>query len=448
MTAILSASNVVRSTDILVTSELFRRPDRPVQLQAELDAFRELAGLMSFDPHAAVRRFLEIALALCNAGTAGVSILRTDASGAAAFHWDTLVGALASHEGGTTPRNSSPCGLCLDSAGPILVSRPARVFKYFEAAEPAIVEGLVVPLYDNARHALGTLWVVHHDTSRQFVPNDVRVLEQLASQLVLALKLIEERKRHGAAQAQIAESERQRRQTASELAIERERRRRAENSESGLWEVVSAKDALIQEINHRVKNTIQATMSLLSLQARTTQSAEAREVLREAQGRLQLLGKVHELLYQGADNAQEVPIATLLGSLAATLERSFADMQGRVRLSLEVEEAMLHPDHAIPIALLTNEAVTNAYKHAFPGSRSGQVSIRLARTASSAFLLEIHDDGIGLPADTREGSLGLKLIKTFAAQLKGTLAIDGQSAGGTAVRLTVCVPEPSVHAKR
>jgi two-component sensor histidine kinase len=433
-----SIEHIVRSADVVITAELFERQDRASRLEDELVAFRELAAVMSSDAQGAIRRFLQISLQLCEAGSAGVSLLRREENGSVAFRWEAVAGALNAFEGTWMPRDQSPCGFCIDAAGPILVSNPTRALTHLAYLKPGITEGLFVPLYDNARHVLGTLWVAHHDEARKFVPNDLRVLEQLGSQLVLALKLTEERRQHLHALNTVNErlyaSERERRRTQSELVAERERRERAETSESGLWEALTAKNALIQEVHHRVKNSIQVTASLLSLQARTTQSEEARESLREAQFRLHTLAKVHELLYKGTDNAQEVPMPTLLSALAAGLQQSFPSTDDRIVLQFDLSEVVMHPDVAIPVALFTNEALTNAYKHAFPDDRRGHIRVSL-QSDPAHYVLNITDDGVGLPREASNG-LGIKLMKSFSTQLRGELVIE-PGEHGTHVGLTI-----------
>ena len=145
--------------DVLATEELLARPRKAPDFAAEVAAFRELSVLMATDPARAIQRFLEIALALCGAGSSGLSVLAQNDKGEPIFRWDALAGAFAPFVGGTTPRDFSPCGLCLNRDTTILVSRPARVFRYFEAAEPAIVEGLIVPVHGADGAPLGTLWV-------------------------------------------------------------------------------------------------------------------------------------------------------------------------------------------------------------------------------------------------------------------------------------------------
>ena len=116
-------------------------------------------------------------------------------------HWAAISGALASHEGTDTPRDSSPCGLCLDAGTTIRVSRPQRAFASLRDTQPAIVEDLIVPLYDNASKPLGTLWIAHHDRKSHFSSDDARIAEQLAAQSVLALNLLERAKEHQYAMA-------------------------------------------------------------------------------------------------------------------------------------------------------------------------------------------------------------------------------------------------------
>ncbi len=436
MLANLGKVNSSKYNEILITSELAGRPDRPMRLHAELEGFRELIPLLAADPNAAVQRFLQIALEQCAAGSAGLSLLRTDASGAQLFYWDALAGAYASFVGGTTPRNHSPCGLCLDAEGPILVSHPARLFAYFEAAQPPIVEGLVVPLYDHSGVALGTLWVVYHDDFSKCAPNDVRVLEHWASMLVLALQLLKDREGQAnaltAAEARIDDSSRRHEQAAEALASERQKRERAEFAKRGLLETVQSKDVLYAEIHHRVKNSLQATISLLAMQERAP-SANGREALREAQARLRLFAEVHELLYRNSSNTQDVPMGALLKSLAAALDRSF--QRPNVRLCMHADEISLPPEQAVPAGLLMNEALTNAYKHAFPGDRAGQITVSFRAVDENELVLEVGDDGVGLSSDTREGGLGLTLIKAFAKQLSGTLSTG--SVAGRGHRITV-----------
>ena len=378
--------------DVLAAEEMLARPRKAADLAAEVAAFRELSALMAVDPARVVQRFLELALALCGAGSSGLSVLAEDGRGEPVFRWDALAGAFAPYVGGTTPRRFSPCGLCLDRDATILVSRPARVFRYFEAAEPEIVEGLVVPVRGiDAAPPLGTLWVVHHDRRGRFDAEDARVMEELAVQMTLAL---------------------------------------------GLLRDAAARDAATQEVHHRVKNTLAATAGVLRLQARAAPSAEARAALEEALGRLGVFASAHDLLCRAATGAGAVEMAALLERLVDALRWYPSCTDGRVRLRVRADEGVwLPPDVAVSLALVANEAVTNACKHAFPDGRAGEVEVRLGRRADGALVLAVRDDGVGLPVQAPEGGLGMRLIRGFVRKVGATLTLSGE--GGTTVALTL-----------
>jgi two-component sensor histidine kinase len=350
-----------------------------------------LSVLLATDPARAIQRFLEIALALCGAGSSGLSVLAQDDKGEPIFRWDALAGAFAPFVGGTTPRDFSPCGLCLNRDTTILVSRPARVFRYFEAAEPAIVEGLIVPVHGADGAPLGTLWVIHHDEAGRFDTEDARVMGELAVQLTLALALLRD---------------------------------------------AAAREAVAQEAHHRVKNTLTAIAGVLRLQARAERSEEARAVLDEALGRLGVFASVHDLLHQAATEDGVVEVTALLERLVDGLRWSGFCADGRVRLRFQTgEKVHLPADAAVSLALVANEAVTNACKHAFPDGRSGEIEVRLEQDQGGGLLLTVRDDGVGLPDRVREGGLGHKLTRAFARKLGATLAISGE--GGTTLALTL-----------
>ena len=393
------ASMALEPEDLLVTADLYRRPVRPALLETELAAYRELSLLMAVDPQLAIQRFLDLAVELCPAaGSAGLSEISTDDAGEPVFRWTAMSGALAAHVGGTTPRGFSPCGLCLDHHHTILVERPARVFTYFEAADPAIVEGLIVPLYDTGKRPLGTLWVTSHDPGAAFDATDARIMEQLAVQLVLAIKL---------------------RRKAKVLAQ--------------LEQVVRDKEMLVQEVRHRVKNTIQMTSALLHLQERGVESIEARSALKDAQSRLLVLAKVYEALLdpEGEADGTIVDVAALVETLVAALRES-SSRSGRIAIRTDCDPVLLDTTEAVPVGLIVNEAVTNALKHGFPGGRSGEIVVAL-RNGGGACTLTVADDGQGFEQPLRDGSLGMRLMRSLARQLGGDLSATGVGGATIAV---------------
>ena len=384
----------------------------------------------------ALRHALESARFLCDAGTAGLSLLRSDSAGREIVHWEAISGALAHYEGTDTPRDCSPCGQCLDSGTTILVSRPERAFNSLHDAHPSIVQDLIVPLYDTARKPLGTLWIAHHDRTSQFTSDDARIMQELAVLLVLTLKLLEHSRERQEELAVLA-SVQMAQQKLLAYDLHRERSLHEEIEGEGRRALVF-KDAMIDEVNHRTKNTLQVAASLLSWHARATASAEVRDALLVSYERLQLLAHVHELLYSGHDATQTVPMPQLLRSLGDALRQSFAETSPHVRLDLTSDPIALPAKDAIPLALFANEAVTNAYKHAFPSATSGTITAHLRCIPENILLLRIADDGVGLRSAGAENGMGLELFRILAAQMGGALDINAQPNGvGTAITLTL-----------
>src|SRR5688572_5247915 len=99
--------------EIVITQALSERKPRRPDLRAEIDAFHALARQMANRPAALLQALMESAVHLCRAGSAGVSLLEAGADGKEIFRWVCLAGAYKGHEGGTTPRDFSPCGTCL-----------------------------------------------------------------------------------------------------------------------------------------------------------------------------------------------------------------------------------------------------------------------------------------------------------------------------------------------
>jgi PAS domain S-box-containing protein len=222
--------------DILITEELFKRSPQLPHWQAETEAMRSLAHQMARDSQSLMQSLADTALELCRAGTAGVSLLETTPEGEELFRWAVLAGTLAHHVGGSTPRNFSPCGVCLDQGTPVLFSHPESYFTYFQAANTPIVEGLVLPLLAD-HHVLGTIWIMSHDQQRQFDPEDVRIMTSLADFTATALLLNQRQtKELLAVNATLEANVEKHRQTEAKL---REAQRRLELSltgaDLGIW---------------------------------------------------------------------------------------------------------------------------------------------------------------------------------------------------------------------
>ncbi|HMB03333.1 MAG TPA: ATP-binding protein [Isosphaeraceae bacterium] len=175
--------------EVLITNELSRRPARSPDYEAENRALVGLARAMVDSPQSILPRLVETALDLCNAQTAGISLLESSDAGEEIFRWHALAGAYAANLGGTTPRGFSPCGIVLDRHTPQLFSNPALHFAYLAEAFPLIAECLLIPFFVGDK-PVGTVWVMTDDEGRKFDAEDERILTSLGEFAAAALHVV------------------------------------------------------------------------------------------------------------------------------------------------------------------------------------------------------------------------------------------------------------------
>ena len=204
-----------------------------------------------------------------------------------------------------------------------------------------------------------------------------------------------------------------------------------------LRRLLADRTLLLDEVNHRVKNSLQQIASVVRLQARSVEHADAREALDKTLDRIMAVGRVHEQLYKAGDTVG----AFDAGRYAETLARDLVDSLGRedIELQTEVEPARLDLKQAVPLALILNELITNALKYGCPADRPSKITVRFG-TEGELYRLSVEDDGDGLPKDfspAAKRGLGMRAIEALARQLDGRFEI-GQPAQGA--RFAVIFP--------
>jgi PAS domain S-box-containing protein len=192
-------------------------------------------------------------------------------------------------------------------------------------------------------------------------------------------------------------------------------------AEEMLRKSLDEKEVLLKEVHHRVKNNLQVISGLLNIQASYIQDRVSREYFKESQNRVRTMALIHEELYQVTDLAH-VDFSEFVEHLAGNLFESYCSDRSNISLRLDVEDARLVVDTAIPCGLIVNELISNSLKHAFPNGREGEISIRFHRNSEGQFSLEVEDNGVGLPEDLDPAattSLGMQLINILSEQLGG-----------------------------
>ena len=203
--------------------------------------------------------------------------------------------------------------------------------------------------------------------------------------------------------------------------FEREVARRAQE----LTDALAAKTMLVHEVDHRVKNNLQMIAGLLAMATRAIADPPARAAMEAMKARVEALGTVHRRLYQ-SQNVTRFDVSEFARDLVTDLIRG----SGRdIALHLDLEAVEIPVEKAPPVALMMNELVTNALKHAFPNERPGRLSITVAPDGKY-FGIRIADDGVGMPVEVMERrSFGKRLTGTLARQLNASIAWSSNDPG-------------------
>ncbi len=196
-----------------------------------------------------------------------------------------------------------------------------------------------------------------------------------------------------------------------------------ENQKLLLNNSLKQKDILLKEVHHRVKNNLQVISSILHKQARMSSDHSVKDMMEEGQNRIKSMALIHQKLYQTKD-FRNIDMKSYIKELTKIILASNQQTDINIELELNLSETNFHIDVAIPLGLILNELLTNAYKYAFIGRAKGKISVSIKKKEAHRFEMRVADNGVGLPENMKEKikeSLGISLVKGLAWQLRGRL---------------------------
>ena len=205
-------------------------------------------------------------------------------------------------------------------------------------------------------------------------------------------------------------------------------------TEERLRETNARLQTMLHEVNHRIANSLQLVSAFVHLQARSA-DAGAKAALEDTQRRITAIAQVHKRLYTG-EAVDSVAMDDYLASLVSELEQTWSTSAAPRAIRLSADPIRLDTDKAVALGIIVSELVSNACKYAYGAKDAGEVRIALALEEQGRFLLQVEDDGVGLPADgkVRGTGLGSKLISAMARTLKSSVKYDPAHRG---VRATI-----------
>lgn len=195
-------------------------------------------------------------------------------------------------------------------------------------------------------------------------------------------------------------------------------------SQHNLAEALSERDLLLDSIHDRVRNNLTMVLALLELQLKGEKGKSNEEILKDSHSRIRTLALIHETMVE-SNSFEEVNMKNFAVKLSNRVQKSFESSNQDIEVSMNVEELQVHIDNAVPIAMILNELLANAYMHGFNDLEKGVVFISL-QEKNSRLYLEVRDNGRPLPLDFDEQTkktLGFKMIRTMVRQLNGELTV-------------------------
>jgi signal transduction histidine kinase/ActR/RegA family two-component response regulator len=435
-----------RAASVLVTHDFNRRPVRAADHVAENQVLIALAQALSGPHDALLHSFADAARGLCNAGSAGISLLEARA-GRPLFRWLAVAGLCADLAGRTTSRDECPCGITLTLGGSQLFVHPQDHFPCLRDVEPAVAEVLVTPI-PAAEGPHGVIWVMSHDPQHRFDPEDARLLTHIASFAGAALTHLNARRR--------ANEEADEAQAAHALLEQTEQRR----------------EEFIAMLGHELRNPMSPIESAITASKQLcADNDEAVGVLIVAERQMRHLRTlVDDLLDAARLKHGKVAIRHSNTSLNEIVFDAVTAVNHHIEARKHTltlhginDNVFVHADH-VRLSQVLGNLLSNAAKYTPVGGHI-EVVVEPARDRTpqgaatsdheGIVTITVKDDGVGIAADVlphvfelfaqspssnarAEGGLGIGLAvaKRMVELHHGTIAIESAGAGhGTTVTL-------------
>jgi len=262
-------------------------------------------------------------------------------------------------------------------------------------------------------------WVVaYHSEEEKMLDNAVTMLY---SMFLTAMVIIYFRKGYNEEQEKVTSQNKQ--LTVLNEQIE-DQRLALESKTLALEEAVKLADVrheniktLLKELNHRVKNNLQVVSSLLNLQANAISDSEAKSAIVESKNRLLAMILIHQRIYHHESSTQ-IFLPDYLRELAESIRFSFLGSSSEQIFTFKIDPVWMNVDKAIPVGLITNELITNCFKHTVNNKADCRINVKL-ETTDNGYLLSVCDNGDGFAEGQNKRSFGLDLVRSLVRQLDG-----------------------------
>jgi two-component sensor histidine kinase len=201
---------------------------------------------------------------------------------------------------------------------------------------------------------------------------------------------------------------------------------------------LASQERQIQELNHRIANSLQLAADMLVFEQLRSRDPLASAALEASRARLVAVGELHRYLYDHAGRGT-VELSPFLAGLCQAISATTG-----LNCSLQADLTSVTGDMAQQLAIAINEFAINAAKHAYDGKPGGRLVVTCRRDGHE-LVLTVADQGKGLSDGVgRKGGLGMSIIAAIVRDLKGTLTVQGDSGAAFTIRAPIHAPAPVV----
>ena len=186
---------------------------------------------------------------------------------------------------------------------------------------------------------------------------------------------------------------------------------------------IEQKEVMLREIHHRVKNNLSIVISLLNLQIRNNPDPQLVRIIHDIEMRIRSMALIHEHLYR-SESIDKIPLASYLHSLSTIISGTFSGH--RINLVTQFDQVDVSIETALPLGLIANELIINAFKYAYPFQEKGDIQVSLKQDQENMWAMVIKDNGVGLPDSftmDSEKSLGMFIVRLLVEQIDGKIDI-------------------------
>lgn len=205
-------------------------------------------------------------------------------------------------------------------------------------------------------------------------------------------------------------------------------------SEELLKKSLKEREVLLSEVHHRVKNNLSIISALINMQIGNLKDDSSKQIFEETKNRIYAMALIHNLLYQN-NSFVKIDFMQYVDKFCTNIIKSYQN-KSNIKIEQKIENVEIDLNTAIPLALIMNELIMNAYKHAFNNQNSGIINVSIKKIEGNHLLFEVNDNGVGMNEELLNSStMGINIVKALVEQIDAKMIYEKNA--GSHFKITI-----------